>query len=31
VQLSHAGAEPPQLDEFYLEFDRHPTAKAYHG
>ncbi len=31
VQLSHAGVAPPQLDEFYLEYDRHPTAKAYHG
>ncbi len=29
VQLSDAGIAPPQLDEFYLEFDRAPTASAY--
>lgn len=29
VQLQHAGLSPPQLDEFHLEFERAPTAKAY--
>ena len=29
VQLSDAGAEPPQLDDFYLEFGRVPSAQAY--
>lgn len=29
VQLSHAGIEPPQLDEFHLEFERSESAKAY--
>jgi len=27
--LSQAGATPPQLDEFHLVFDRHPTAAAF--
>ena len=31
VQLSDAGKEPPQLDEFYLEFGRAPTAQMYWG
>lgn len=31
VQLSDAGCAPPQLDEFYLNFERHPSAEAYHG
>ena len=31
VQLSDAGVAPPQLDEFYLDYDRHPSAGAYHG
>ena len=29
VQLSDAGVEPPQLDDFYLEFGRAPSAAAY--
>lgn len=29
VMVQHAGIEPPQLDEFYLEFERAPAAKAY--
>ena len=29
AMLSHAGFEPPQLDEFYLEFGRAETAKPY--
>jgi uncharacterized damage-inducible protein DinB len=29
VQLSHAGVKPPQLDEFYLEFDRAASAEDY--
>lgn len=29
VQLQHAGIDPPQLDEFYLDFDRHPSAAPY--
>ena len=29
VQLQHAGLAPPQLDEFYLEFDRAGTAEVY--
>ncbi len=29
VQLSDAGVAPPQLDEFYLEFERAPSAKMY--
>ncbi|MXQ09355.1 DUF664 domain-containing protein [Alphaproteobacteria bacterium GH1-50] len=29
AQLSHAGIAPPQLDEFYLDFDRAQSAKAY--
>ena len=31
VQLSDAGVEPPQLDEFYLEFERASSAKMYWG
>lgn len=31
VQLSDAGIEPPQLDEFFLDYDRAELAKAYHG
>ena len=31
VQIQDAGIAPPQLDEFYLEFDRAPTAEAYHA
>ena len=27
--LSQAGMDPPQLDEFYLDFDRAPTAEAF--
>lgn len=27
--LSHAGIDPPQLDDFYLEFGRVPSAQAY--
>lgn len=30
VQLHHAGIAPPQLDDFYLEHDRAPSAAAYH-
>lgn len=29
VQLQHAGAAPPQLDEFHLRYDRAPSAEAY--
>ena len=29
VQLQHAGVAPPQLDDFYLEFGRVPSAQAY--
>ncbi len=29
VQLSAAGIDPPQLDEFYLDFDRAPSANPY--
>jgi uncharacterized damage-inducible protein DinB len=29
VQLSHAGVAPPQLDEFFLTYDRSPTAEEY--
>jgi uncharacterized damage-inducible protein DinB len=29
AMLSEAGAHPPQLDEFFLEFERHPTAAAF--
>ena len=29
VQLSDAGVPPPQLDDFYLEFGRVPSAAAY--
>jgi uncharacterized damage-inducible protein DinB len=29
VQLSHAGVAPPQLDEFFLTYDRAPTAEEY--
>ncbi len=31
VQLSDTGITPPQLDDFYLEFGRVPTAEAYWG
>lgn len=31
VQLQSLGIAPPQLDEFHLAHDRHPTAEAYHG
>lgn len=29
VQFSDAGVAPPQLDDFYLEFGRVPSAEAY--
>lgn len=29
VQLQDAGVAPPQLDEFYLEYDRAETARGY--
>ncbi len=29
VQLQSLGIAPPQLDEFHLDYDRHPTAEAY--
>ncbi|MEO0830782.1 MAG: DinB family protein, partial [Pseudomonadota bacterium] len=29
VQLSDVGLAPPQLDEFFLEFDRAPIAQEY--
>ncbi len=29
VQLSHAGVAPPQLDEFFIDYDRHPTAREF--
>ena len=29
VQLQHAGIDPPQLDDFYLEYGRVPSAQAY--
>lgn len=31
VQLQSAGIAPPQLDEFYLDYDRAPSARAYFG
>ncbi|WP_298492215.1 DinB family protein [uncultured Maritimibacter sp.] len=31
VQLSDAGISPPQLDEFFLTYDRAETAKPYFG
>lgn len=31
VQLQSLGVAPPQLDEFFLEDDRAPTAEAYFG
>jgi uncharacterized damage-inducible protein DinB len=29
VQLSHAGMAPPQLDDFFLEYGRVPSAEAW--
>jgi uncharacterized damage-inducible protein DinB len=29
VQLQHAGVDPPQLDDFFLEYGRVPTAGEY--
>ncbi|WP_428647942.1 DinB family protein [Roseibium sp.] len=29
AMLAGTGAAPPQLDEFYLEFDRHPAARKF--
>lgn len=29
VQIGHAGIAPPQLDEFFLDYDRAPLARAY--
>lgn len=29
VQLHHAGISPPQLDEFFILYDRAPTAEDY--
>jgi uncharacterized damage-inducible protein DinB len=29
AMLSGTSVAPPQLDEFFLDFDRHPTAKAF--
>lgn len=29
VQIQDAGLAPPQLDEFHLDYDRHPTAAGY--
>ena len=29
VQLGDAGIDPPQVDDFYLEYGRAPTAEAY--
>ncbi|WP_299693928.1 DinB family protein [uncultured Tateyamaria sp.] len=29
VMLQDAGIAPPQLDEFHLDYDRHPAAQAY--
>ena len=31
VQLGHAGIAPPQLDEFFLEYDRAEIARQYFG
>lgn len=31
VQLQDAGIDPPQLDDFYLEYGRVPSAQAYWG
>ena len=31
VQLSHAGIDPPQLDEFYLACMRPPSAQKFYG
>jgi len=30
VQLQSLGIAPPQLDDFYLHHERHPTAEPYH-
>lgn len=29
AMLSHAGVEPPQLDDFYLDYGRVPSARRY--
>lgn len=31
VQIGHAGIAPPQLDDFFLEFERSPIAAEYFG
>jgi len=31
VQLQDAGIAPPQLDDFYLEYERAASARPYHG
>lgn len=31
VQVQDAGIAPPQLDEFHLDYDRAPSARAYFG
>ncbi|GAA5079982.1 DinB family protein [Roseibacterium beibuensis] len=31
VQLQSLGVAPPQLDEFHLAYDRHPSAHPYHA
>ncbi|WP_238365015.1 DinB family protein [Mesobacterium pallidum] len=31
VQLAHAGVAPPQLDEFFLEYERAEIARQYFG
>ncbi|AHM03206.1 nuclease inhibitor [Roseibacterium elongatum DSM 19469] len=31
VQVQSLGVAPPQLDEFHLVHDRHPSAHEYHG
>ena len=31
AMLSHAGIDPPQLDDFYLQFGRADSAQAYWG
>ncbi len=29
AMLSSTGVAPPQLDEFFLDFDRHPSVAAF--
>ncbi|MEO1363410.1 MAG: hypothetical protein AAFU86_06515 [Pseudomonadota bacterium] len=29
VMVQDAGIAPPQLDDFFLDYERHPAAKPY--